>query len=92
MSHNAICFKYNLVATQKCQFNFSHLMIEQTHILDVESIEICHNNGLVNSWNAAFALLIQSNHNIIFILSVIKALALAKYIINYATKSDCDQY
>ena len=91
-THNATCFKYGAATTKKFRFNFPRPIVERTHISDLGVIEICRNNGWVNSWNTALALLIRSNHNITFILSTIKALALVRYITNYATKKDCDQY
>ena len=46
----------------------------------------------MNPWNPTITFLIQSNYDINFILSSIKALALIPYIINYTTKSNCGQY
>lgn len=91
-SHNATCFKYGAAATGKCRFNFPRPFVDHTHVTNLGDIEIRCNNGWVNSWNAAFASLILSNHDITYIPSTIKALALVRYITNYATKGDCDQY
>ena len=90
--HNAICSKYGATATGKCRFNFLCFFIGDTYITNLGDIEICRNNGWVNSWNTAFASLIQSNHDIIYIPSTVKALALVRYITNYAIKKDCNQY
>lgn len=46
----------------------------------------------MNSWNLAIASLIRYYHDINFILSSIKVLALIHHITNYLTKSDCSQY
>ena len=91
-SHNATCFKYGSAAAKKCRFNFLRPIVGQTCVLDSGIIEICRNNAWVNAWNPALASLIRSNHDITFISSAIKALALVRYITNYATKGDCDQY
>lgn len=56
------------------------------------SIDIYRNDVWVNPWNPALASLIRSNHDINFIPSNVKALALVCYITNYATKGDCNQY
>ena len=91
-THNATCFKYGAAATKKCRFNFPRPIVERTRISDLGVIEICRNNRWVNSWNTALTSLIRLNHDITFIPSTIKALALVRYITNYATKGDCDQY
>ena len=79
-------------SNQKCRFNFPRPIVERTHISDLGVIEICHNNGWVNFWNITLALLIRSNHDITFIPYTIKALALVRYITNYTTKKNCNQY
>ncbi len=56
------------------------------------TIRLKQNNVWVNPWNSAIASLIRFNHDINFIPSSIKALALIHYITNYATKNDCSQY
>ena len=91
-NHNATCFKYSAAKTQKCRFNFPCPIVDHTKISDIGGIEICQNNLWVNSWNNAFVSLIQSNHDVTFIPSTVKALVLIRYITNYATKSNCDQY
>lgn len=55
-------------------------------------IQLRQDNVWVNPWNPAFVSLIRSNHNINFIPSSIKALALIDYITNYATKGNGSQY
>ena len=74
-SHNATCFKYGAAASQKCRFNLPRPMVGQTHVSNFGVIEICRNNSWVNSWNAAFASLIRSNHDITFNPSTIEAMA-----------------
>lgn len=46
----------------------------------------------MNSWSLAIASLIQSNYNINFIPSNIKALTYIYYITNYAIKSNYSKY
>ncbi len=91
-THNAICYKYGAIATGQCRFDFPCPTNDQTRITPQGNIEVFKNNVWVNPWYLAIASLIRSNHDINFIPSNVKALALVWYIINYATKSDCNQY
>ncbi len=91
-SHNATCFKYKAAISGKCRFDFPRPCIEETRVTELSSIEISRNNPWINPWNPALTSLIKSNHDINFIPSNVKALALARYITNYATKGGCSQY
>lgn len=59
---------------------------------DQGTIDVERNNVWINLWCLALASLTRSNHDINFIPSNVKALALVRYITNYATKGDCSQY
>lgn len=90
--HNATCFKYKVILTGKCQFDFPYPYNEETKVTELSSSNISRNNSWINPWNPALILLTQSNYDINFILSNIKVLALVCYITNDVTKGDCSQY
>lgn len=92
LSHNATCYKYNSSKSKICRFDFPRPKSVGSHIDHNRTIQLRRDNLWVNSWNPVIASLIRSNHNINFIPSSIKALALIHYITNYATKGDCSQH
>ena len=91
-SHNPICYKYNIRKSKVCKFDFPQPSLPNSEIDMNGTIGLKWDNVWVNPWNLAIASLIRSNHDINFIPSSIKALALIYYITNYATKGDCSQY
>lgn len=74
------------------RFNFPRPQLAQTTMSNQGTINVERNNVWINLWCSAFASLTRSNHDINFILSNIKALALVHYITNYATKCNYNQY
>lgn len=91
-THNAICFKYEAAASGQYWFNFPRSQLAQTTMLNQGIIDVELNNVWINPWYPALASLTRSNHDINFIPSNVKALALVYYITNYATKDGCIQY
>ncbi len=91
-SHNPTYYKYNTRESKVCRFDFPRPSLPNLEIDINRTIRLKRDNIWVNPWNPAIASLIQSNHDINFIPSSIKALAFIYYITNYATKSDCSQY
>ncbi len=89
---NATYFKYGAAVSRKYRFDFPHSCIDKTRVTGLGFIEISRNHPWINPWNPALTLLIRSNHDINFIPSNVKALALVHYITNYAKKWDCSQY
>ncbi len=90
--YNATCFKYGAAVSGKCRFDFLRPCIDKTRVTGLGSIEILQNHPWINPWNSALASLIRSSHDINFIPSNIKALALVCYITNYTIKGNCSQY
>ncbi len=86
--YNATCFQYGADVSGKCRFDFLRPCIDKTRVTGLGSIEISRNHPWINLWNPVLASLIRSNHDINFILSNVKALALVPYITNYTTKGD----
>ncbi len=91
-SQNSTYYKYNTRKSKVCKFDFPRPSLPNSEININGTIRLKRDNIWVNPWNPAIASLIQSNHDINFILSSIKALALIYYIKNYATKDDCSHY
>lgn len=56
------------------------------------TIDVERNNVWINLWCPVFASLTKSNYDINFIPSNMKALALVRYITNYATKGNYSKY
>jgi hypothetical protein len=85
-----MCFKYGRWDFGKtpCCFSMPCNIIEASKIDENRVIHLAHNHAWVNPWNPAIASCIQSNHNISWIPTVSKSLALVYYITNYATKDD----
>lgn len=77
---------------QKCRFNFPRPLIDTTTIGPLGTVEIARNHVWINAFNPSLAYITESNHDVNFIPSAIKGLALVRYITNYATKGDCNQY
>ena len=90
--HNPTCYKYNTSQSKVCRFDFPRPKVLASYIDHNGSIQLKRDNVWVNPWSPAIASLIWSNHDINFILSSLKTLALVHYITNYATKGDCSQY
>ncbi len=67
-SHNSTCYKYNIRKSKVCRFDFSRPSLPKSEIDINETIWLKRDNVWVNPWNPAIASLIQSNHNINFIL------------------------
>jgi transcriptional regulator of met regulon len=63
-------------------------IIEASKIDENGVIHLARNHAWVNPWNPAIASCIRSNHDISWIPTVSKSLALVYYITNYATKDD----
>ena len=92
LRHNATCFKYGVPGTKNCRFNFPRPLVETTTINNLGTIDIQKNHVWVNPFNLTLMSITRSNHDVNCIPSNVKALALVRYITNYATEKDCSQY
>ncbi len=90
-SHNVSYYKYGKNGS-RCYFSFFQPIVEEIYVNKYNNIYFKQNNVWVNPWNLAIALLLWSNHNIIFISSANNAFTLIYYITNYAIKRDDSQY
>lgn len=91
-SKNAICFQYAHKKDRQYRFNFSNPLIKAFFICQHEVIKLKKNNSLINLQNLVLSFLIQSNHDINFLFTKMKTLAIIYYITNYSTKGNCSQY
>jgi hypothetical protein len=89
-SHFATCFKYRPTDRSKptCRFGMPRDIVSSSIIDDLGVIHLARNHPWVNPWNPAIASCLRSNHDISWIPTVSKSLALVYYTTNYATKDD----
>ena len=89
-NHFATCFKYrpNDRTRESCRFGMPREIVPSSKIDDLGVIHLARNHPWINPWNPAIASCLRSNHDISWIPTVSKSLALIYYITNYATKDD----
>ncbi|KAJ5654961.1 hypothetical protein N7490_001964 [Penicillium lividum] len=88
--HFATCFKNRPADRSKstCRFGMPREIVPSSKIDDLGVIHLARNHPWINPWNPAIASCLRSNHDISWIPTVSKSLALVYYITNYATKDD----
>ncbi|KAM4064050.1 PIF1-like helicase [Hirsutella rhossiliensis] len=90
-THSATCVKYSLGARARkgdlCRFKAPWRLVERTALTADGVLEIRRTHSMVNRWNRAMAVGLRHNHDISFIATQRKTMALIYYITNYATKS-----
>ncbi|KAJ5215209.1 uncharacterized protein N7498_001616 [Penicillium cinerascens] len=86
----ATCFKYRPTNQSKntCRFGMPREIVSCSKIDDLGVIHLVRNHPCVNPWNPSIASCLRSNHDISWIPTVSKSLALVYYITKYATKDD----
>src|SRR2546423_1553450 len=89
-NHTATCFKYRQRGHGKsaCRFGMPRDLRTHSEVDELGVIHLTRNNGWVNPWNPAIASCIRSNHDVSWIPTTTKCLALIYYLTNYATKDD----
>ncbi|KAF2189109.1 hypothetical protein K469DRAFT_522564, partial [Zopfia rhizophila CBS 207.26] len=89
-NHTATCFKYHQRGQRKdtCRFGMPRNLQSHSKVDESGVIHLARNHGWVNPWNPAIASCIRSNHDISWIPTSTKCLALIYYLTNYATKDD----
>ncbi|KAM4067415.1 ATP-dependent DNA helicase PIF1 [Hirsutella rhossiliensis] len=88
-THSATCVKYSLagpVVGDLCRFKAPWRLVERTALTADGVLEIRRTHSMVNRWNKAMAVGLRHNHDISFIATQRKTMALIYYITNYATK------
>ncbi|XP_044717280.1 PIF1-like helicase domain-containing protein [Hirsutella rhossiliensis] len=91
-THSATCVKYSLGARARtgdlCRFKAPWRLVERTALTADGVLEIRRTHSMVNRWNRAMAVGLRHNHDISFIATQRKTMALIYYITNYATKGN----
>ncbi|PHH89292.1 hypothetical protein CDD83_6334 [Cordyceps sp. RAO-2017] len=89
-THSATCVKYSIGAGARkgdlCRFKAPSRLVERTALTADGVLEIRRTHSMVNRWNRAMAVGLRHNHDISFIATQRKTMALVHYITNYATK------
>lgn len=89
-THSPTCVKYSIGKNKRggdlCRFKAPWKLVEQTALTPDGVLEIRRTHPMVNRWNQAMAVGLRHNHDISFIATQRKTMALVYYVTNYATK------
>lgn len=89
-THSPTCVKYSISKPVKgrelCRFKAPWTLVEKTAFTEDGVLKIRRGHDMVNRWNKAMAVGLRHNHDISFIVTQSKAMALVFYVTNYATK------
>ncbi|KAM6513724.1 hypothetical protein FALCPG4_016094 [Fusarium falciforme] len=88
-THSPTCVKYAMGKQKRqnpCRFGAPWPLVEKTCFTEDGLLRIRRGHSLVNRWNKAMAVGLRHNHDISFIVTKCKGLALVYYVTNYATK------
>ncbi len=89
-THSPTCVKYSINRPARtrnlCRFKAPWRLVEQTAFKEGGVLEIRRNHSMVNRWNKAIAVGLRHNHDISFIGTQSRTMAIVFYVTNYATK------
>lgn len=89
-THSPTCVKYSFNKPTKtrdlCRFKAPWRLVEKTEFREGGVLEIRRNHNMVNRWNKAMSVGLRHNHDISFLGSQTKTMAIVFYVTNYATK------
>ncbi|EGY20851.1 uncharacterized protein VDAG_02375 [Verticillium dahliae VdLs.17] len=89
-THSPTCVKYSIRGQGKrrdpCRFKAPWKVVERTAFTDGGVLQIRRSHSMVNRWNRAMAVGLRHNHDISFIATQCKTMAIVFYVTNYATK------
>lgn len=89
-THSPTCVKYSLGRRggkqDLCRFKAPWKLVEKTAFNPDGVLQIRRSHSMVNRWNKAIAVGLRHNHDISFIATQCKTMALVYYLTNYATK------
>ncbi len=93
-NHSPTCVKYSMNEgsgrnKDLCRFKAPWKLVERTAFTkdgDHGVLQIRRNHNMVNRWNKAIAVGLRHNHDISFIATQRRAMAIVYYVTNYATK------
>lgn len=89
-THSPTCVKYSIRGQRKnrdpCRFKAPWRLVERTAFTESGVLQIRRSHSMVNRWNKAMAVGLRHNHDISFIATQCKTMAIVFYVTNYATK------
>jgi len=89
-THSPTCVKYSINRSWRerdlCRFKAPWRLVEKTMFTGDGVLQIKRNHHMVNRWNKAMAVGLRHNHDISFIATQCKTMAVLYYVTNYATK------
>jgi hypothetical protein len=89
-THTPTCVKYSMTGSGRkrdlCRFKAPWRLVEKTAFTEDGVLQIRRSHSMVNRWNKAIAVGLRHNHDISFIATQCKTLAIVFYLTNYATK------
>lgn len=89
-THSPTCVKYSIRGRSKnrdlCRFKAPWKLSDRTVFTDNGVLQIRRSHSMVNRWNKAMAVGLRHNHDISFIATQCKTMAIVYYVTNYATK------
>ncbi|KAM4064043.1 AAA domain-containing protein [Hirsutella rhossiliensis] len=89
-THSPTCVKYSLGKGGRkgdlCRFKAPWGLVDETAFTGDGVLRIRRSHSMVNRWNKAIAVGLRHNHDISFIVTQRKTMALIFYVTNYATK------
>lgn len=89
-THSPTCVKYSMIGPGRkrdlCRFKAPWKLVERTSFTADGVLQIRRSHNMVNRWNEAIAVGLRHNHDISFIATQCKAMAIVFYVTNYATK------
>ncbi|XP_044714478.1 PIF1-like helicase domain-containing protein [Hirsutella rhossiliensis] len=88
-THSPTCVKYSLGkegGRDLCRFKAPWRLVDKTALTADGVLQIRRTHSMVNRWNEAIAVGLRHNHDISFIATQRKTMALIYYVTNYATK------
>ena len=89
-THSPTCVKYSMMGPGRkrdlCRFKAPWRLVERTLFTADGVLQIRRSYNMVNRWNKAMAVGLRHNHDISFIATQCKMMAIVFYVTNYATK------
>ncbi|KAL8284673.1 hypothetical protein RB600_009207, partial [Gaeumannomyces tritici] len=89
-THSPTCVKYAIRRrgrkSELCRFKAPWGLAEETAFTEGGVLRIRRNHSMVNRWNKAIAVGLRHNHDISFIATQCRTMAIVYYVTNYATK------
>jgi hypothetical protein len=89
-THSPTCVKYSIRRPRGnrdlCRFKAPWRLVEKTVFAEDGVLQIRRGHSMVNRWNKAIAVGLRHNHDISFIATQCKTMAIVFYVTNYATK------